>query len=508
MNKFRAFYNSNPLTVILFFAFLARLISSIFSRGYGMIDDQFLVIEPVQNWIDGQNIHGWLPDASNPDAKPAGFSMLYPGLHYYFFFLLEKIGIFNPESKMLVVRFIHALLSLLVVRFGYKIAEKLGGKTNAEYVGWMLALLWYIPMMSVRNLVEMVCIVPLIYATWLIVKSDLNQNKLIFWAGIFAGIAFSIRFQTATFIGGLGLVMFFQKRWLSCFAFGSGALLSIIAVQGGIDYFVWGQPFIQFQAYTSYNVANAYNYIIGPWYNYLLLIPGLMVPPLGLFLFFGFILSFRKHPMLFYPSLLFIVFHSFFPNKQERFILPVLPFVIIAGVLGWTLFVAQSTYWQNRKVLLRGLTTFSVVANLILLAFLSPASTRLSLVDSMIFLSDKPQNDCLIIENSNNGNDILLPRFYLRKWAAYIVIRNDFSASDLKKQIDQKDEKDGFKDFRYVLFGQSENLDKRVAEFETSFSKLEFVTQIESSYLDRFMHWLNPYGNKNQDYFIYQKKDR
>jgi hypothetical protein len=57
-----------------------------------------------------------------------------------------------------------------------------------------------------------------------------------------------------------------------------------------------------------------------------------------------------------------------------------------------------------------------------------------------------------------------------------------------------------------VLFGQAENIETRVAEFEKSFGKIIFLQEIKSSYLDSFMHWLNPYGNKSQDYFIYELK--
>ena len=470
-----------------------------------MVDDHFLVMEIVQSWIDGFNNSGWLPDNQNPDSKPAGFSMLYPGSQYFLLLLFEKIGIFLPEYKMIFIRIVHAFFSLLVVFYGYKIVDKLDGKTSAAYVGWTLALLWFMPMMSVRNLVEMICIVPLIYTTWLLISAKPNQNSIFFVAGIVAGIAFSVRFQTSTFIAGLGIVLFFQQRWLHCLAVGAGLIVSIVAIQGGVDYIIWGKPFIQFEAYTRYNLANAYNYIIGPWYNYLLLIPGLLVPPYGLFLFFGFFLIFKKHPLLFYPSVLFLIFHSLFPNKQERFILPIIPFVVIGGVIGWKNFVENSEFWKNRLSILKGFFKFSMVANFILLTFLTPASTRIGLMDSMIFLSGTDNTNWLVVENCNTTDDVLLPKFYLRNWRmTYSILKSDYTAAQFKADIEATKTNQPQKRFKYILFGQAKNLKLRVADFEKNFGRLTFLTHIKSSYLDRFMHWLNPFGNKSQDYFIYE----
>jgi hypothetical protein len=288
---------------------------------------------------------------------------------------------------------------------------------------------------------------------------------------------------------------------------GLGLIISIVGVQGGVDFVVWGKPFIQFEEYTSYNLSNAYNYIIGPWYNYLLLIPGLLIPPLGLFLFFGFFLIARKYPLLFYPTVFFVFFHSLFPNKQERFILPIVPFVVIAGIIGWRKFVEHSAFWQKRLGLLKGTIRFSIVVNCILLAFLSPASTRTGLMDSMTFLSTKDNTDWLIVDNTNTTDDVLLPKYYLRNWKMnYTTLKKNYSAAQFKAENWPNDSQKTDPGFRYVFFGQAENIETRVAEFEKSFGKLTFLTEIKSSYLDRFMHWLNPYGNKSQDYFIYELK--
>src|SRR5205085_83010 len=116
-------------------------------------DDHFVVIEPAQSWVDGYNYGHWLPDRSPGEVAP-GHSFFYPGLHYILFLILKFIGITDPQRIMYVVRGIHALISLVIIYCGFKITEKLSGQKQARFVGLLLAVFWFMPFLSVRNLVE------------------------------------------------------------------------------------------------------------------------------------------------------------------------------------------------------------------------------------------------------------------------------------------------------------------------------------------------------------------
>ncbi len=497
------FYQKNPLKTILLGGLFFRLISAFFSRGYGMIDDHFLVIEMAQAWTDGINLNGWLPDPANPEALPPGFSFLYPGFHFLLFSLFEKAGLYTPETKMLLVRILHAFYSLWVIYFGYRIAESLQGKSCAILTGWTLSLLWFMPFLSVRNLVEMACMVPLLYTTWLLIRLEKNQNTRALphlLAGLMGGIAFSVRFQTAFFLLGMGLVLLLGKRknLKAAFSFGMGVLVSVAAVQGGIDMAIWGRPFIQLQGYVLYNQANAYQYINGPWYNFLLIVPAALVPPLGIVWFAGWFGLWRKQALLFWPGFLFLAFHSAFPNKQERFIFPLLPFVAIGGII---YLYSRFGSFQKWPVYMKRLASVSLVLNVVLLLFISPASTRISPVDTMIFLSQLPDNGCFVLETTNTGDEVLLPKFYTRNWARHVVLTPQYRANQFKA-----DEKNltGCR-FRYVVFRENVDLEIRKKEFESQFGLLRHIKTIESSYFDRFLFWLNPRGNKIKDYFVYER---
>ncbi|MES2381665.1 MAG: glycosyltransferase family 39 protein [Bacteroidota bacterium] len=495
----KKFYQDQPLSFILIVAFIVRLVAVIFSQGYGMSDDHFLIIEVAQSWIDGRDDSQWLPGPTNPNAVATGHVLLYTGFHYYFFKLLALIGIVEPNSKMFIVRLFHALLSLIVVKYAYKITQKLSNDNDAKTVAWMCALLWFIPMLSVRNLVEVVCIPPLIYGTWLIVSNDKKTMLQFLLAGFIAGLAFSIRFQTSTFIAGLGLVVWFQHKFKSAFFYGIGVILSLFVFQASIDMIIWGKPFAEFIAYSQYNVDNAYNYIVGDWYNYLLLLGGILIPPVSLFLFYGFALSWRKHLILFLPAFLFFVFHSAFPNKQERFILPIVPFVVMAGVITFNQLKETNAFLLRNKKFVAGSWKFFWVFNTIVLIALTPSSTKLSRVEAMNYLSDKTDVNSFILESSNSGN-VLMPRYYLQKWVPYYNVTKEEPADTLLANL--KNTHDELPN--YLVIGEAEKLVQRLAPCIKNFGKVQYLTTIDPSFLDKFMHWLNPYGNENQTYYIYK----
>ena len=120
MEKITSTFRSNPLISILVLAFIVRLIAVVFSQGYLMHDDHFLVIEAAQSWVDGYDYNNWLPKNSK-SGNPTGHSMFYVGIHYIFLSVLNIMNISDPAVKMFFVRLLHAIYSLLVVFLGYKI---------------------------------------------------------------------------------------------------------------------------------------------------------------------------------------------------------------------------------------------------------------------------------------------------------------------------------------------------------------------------------------------------
>jgi hypothetical protein len=496
-------WEHQPLKLILFLAIFFRLVAAIISKGYGMHDDHFLVLEPAQSWVDGYDYNNWLP-GSNTTSTPSGHSFFYVGVHYLILLLMKFAGIINPQTKMFIVRLLHGAFSLITVYFGYKITLKLTDKKTAGITGLMLAVLWFMPFLSVRNLVEIVCIPFLVYGIWLIIDNLDRENRLkyIFYAGLIIGLGFSVRFQIITFAFGIGLALLIKLRWKEALLYGTGFFLSAVALQGGIDYFVWGKPFVELSEYIRYNAENATTYITNSWYNYILLILGALIPPVSIFLFIGFFSSWQKHLLIFLPTFIFLLFHSLFPNKQERFIFPIIPFIVILGMIGW------QNYLLNGKFIKPGIKFLKIswvifwIINIILLLPFSVMYSKKARVEAMAYLSKFDDVKRILVENTFNNKIPMSPTFYAGQRILEYTVTKDNPVVNLPEiaKINRDYQP------RFFLFLEPERLEARISEVQNVFPEMVYDTTIYPGLIDKILYWLNP-RNENQTIVIYRNRD-
>jgi hypothetical protein len=489
-----------PLQQLLILGFFIRVFSVIFSKGFGWHDDHFLIIESSQSWVDGFDYNDWLPSPSHPERTAQGHSLFYIGLHYYIFKFLKLIGITNPQGKMYVIRLLHALWSLLIIKYGYKITEQYASKKVAWYVGVFLTFYWFMPFMSVRNLVEFVCVPPLLIAIYLL-KRENSLSKHFLFAGIWLGIAFSIRFQTIFITAGIGLALLILRTSFKNILFLALSFIAVVLLtQGLVDYIIWKKPFAEFLSYVQYNVDNASDYGTDNWHMYFDLILGLLIPPLSILLFAGYFHTWKRMPLIFWPVLLYLVFHTYFPNKQERFIMTILPLMSISGTIG--MFFLYEKYRQkiNRRLFMFS-KVFVIIINLILLPVLSISYSKRHRVEAMYYLYKKNDSNNFFVEDSNKENDFLIPpQFYYGKWVSVCGINKTFTADSALAYYNKLEPR---MKPSYIIFWQGENIEARVDSVKKRFPGLRYEATIEPGFIDKVLFWLNPV-NDNQTAFIYR----
>ena len=512
MKKVIDLIRSKPLASIIILALMLRLVAVFFAQGYGMHDDHFLVIEPSQSWVDGIDSEDWLP--KNQQIQNSGHSFIYPGIHFLVFEFLQFTGITDPSIKMYFIRLIHALWSLVIVILGFKIVDKLYNRKAAIQVGVLLASLWFMPFLSVRNLVEVASIPFLMIGSWMIINIDHKKNSLLpyLWAGLILGVAFSFRYQTLIFSGGLWLVLVFYKKWKEALILGFGIVISLILLQGLVDYLLGSKPFHELMNYFSYNMKMKDAYGTKNVLMYVELVPGMLIPPIGLFLFWGFLFKWKKYLILFLPTFLFFVFHSFFPNHQERFILTIVPFIVILGVMGWNEFAEKSKFWLQKPKLLKGCFSFFWSVNILLLVFTTTCYSKRARVESMAYLSKhKAEVNNILVEESNHNTVERLPVFYVGKWIHVFELgkQEQLSPKDSAKIItgslisSQINRIEYFKNCPksqipdFVLFASEWNLAKRIANIKKVFPFMTYETTIQPGFVDRVMLKLNPFNQNN-----------
>ncbi len=481
-------FQERPLAWLTFIAAAPRLVAAFFSGGYYAHDDHFLVIEAAQSWVDGADYNLWLPWNQPAPARPTGHMMVYPGLHFLLFKLCGLLGFTEPGAKMVLVRLLHAAWSLVTVRVGYRIAKHLAGPEVAWRCGLFLALYFFMPFLSVRNLIEMVSVPLLMLCAWHLLRAPaVGGLKPYVWAGLFAGLALNIRFQTVFFTAGAGAALLLQRSWRQAFAFGAGTLLPPLVLQGTIDLIIWGRPFVELLEYVGYNADNTTTYGVLPWYNYLLLLTGILIPPFSLAVMFGFAKAWRTGAP-WTGVLLFIVVHSLVPNKQERFLLPVVPLFLVLGYCAWEQFRLASPWWQRHPGLWKGTLTWTWSLNMLLLIPLTVSYSKHERVAAMGILRATPGVKGIVIEDTEEFDAPMAPRSYWGEWRTQHVQYTDTTVAltDVLNTYPAEGRANT------ILFIGEEHLAERVARAERAMGPLHVVGKAYPGLLDRVMHFLNP----------------
>jgi hypothetical protein len=341
---------------VLLAASFVRLIAAIFSEGYIMSDDHFLAVEPVSSWVHGENYHNWYPNAYNETDHAQPFSYAYYFLNFVILKFCAIIGIANPFIQAFVLRLAHAALSLWGVYLFVKLAERL-----ISSVTWRMYAIWFwvfggvVTVFSVHQLVETACI-PFVLLAYLYVLKYFEKDRV--GAIIIAALAFSVsvgmRYQLVFFPLTLGLYLLWKRKWSGAVLFGIFFTLGFALTQ--IDNLLfWHKPIYQHLLdYQAYNATHFADYPSNV-FSYLALITYYIFPVVTVI----FILSLWRGKgasqgvlqgsskgalqgvsqdslkgasqviYIFLGTVVFIGFHLFFPNRQERFLLPAVPFVLL-----------------------------------------------------------------------------------------------------------------------------------------------------------------------------------
>lgn len=476
--------------IILFAGVFFRLLAALFSKGFGWADDHFLIIEPANCWANGFD-DSWLPSAEHPDRTPLGHPLSYTGTSYLIFKLMSLLGIVDPQIKMIFIRLFHVFWSIPIIVYGYKIAKHYSSEKTANLVAGFLSLFWFMPFLSVRNLAEFVCIPPLLIATWLIIENRSFRSYL--YAGLWFGVAFSFRFQSIIYMSGFGIALLIMRtsipKMLSVL-FGFGIIFMI--TEGAISYALWGRPFAEFLEYINYNLTVGKTYGVNIWYMYPSLLLGLTIPPLSIIIFAGYFYCYKKLPILFWPALMYLAFHLYFPNKQERFVLTMVPTYMIAGTIGAMDLYARYKH-KFKLSWIKGSAYFVITLNFVLVFFFIFHYGKRQLCESMYYLYEQKDMKNFMVEDGNRDEGFTQPpQFYCGKYISIYGINKIHNADSAVVYYNGQPPENRP---NYVVFFERDNLETRVGELKKRFPSLTYKTTILPGLIDRTITWLNPVNN-------------
>lgn len=180
------------------------------------------------------------------------------------------------------------------------------------------------------------------------------QTKDLLWSTFFVSVAFALRQQVGICALAVLYVAISQKKWSdlaqSCVL---GFVLFLLI--GLPDYFLRGEFHLSFKAATIYNFKYGHEYGNSPWYTYFVMMGALTLCPFFI----------RRYPNGFFKNyfqlqklnwifiLLFVLLHNLFPQKFERFLVSIIPLLLLALLpFLHQLYIEKEKYiWRWRSLL-------------------------------------------------------------------------------------------------------------------------------------------------------------
>ena len=323
----------HPLAFVIIIALLIRIPAVIWSQGFIHSDDHFDSVEVAYDWlrngIEGDN--GYL-HWKNWNSDEIGRFPLYALSLYGIMKAYQTMGVTSLNAMMYGIRLAHALLSLFPVLAAFGIMRIISKKTSwAVFAGLVVALNFAMPFLGVRNLIEVVGGNLWAGALYCFYRyRDARAPIWLYWAGIFTGLAWMIRFQIAFAVLPIPFILWFEARSIRPALHYILAVGAMLIASGLADWLVLG-------SFASSTIRNlTMNTSLGAlYYTIPLLYPveiiAFLVPPFSFFALYvmGKRSFWRNHLLIAASSLSFIAFHMIHANQQERFIMPIIPALLI-----------------------------------------------------------------------------------------------------------------------------------------------------------------------------------
>src|SRR5690606_16017055 len=123
-------------------------------------------------------------------------------------------------------------------------------------------------------------------------RSEFRWHTWLLAGGLFA-LAFVLRYHSILFLGGAGLILLYWKKWKEAAFLSVGFIIIAFAIQGTIDIILFRYPFHSIVAYYEFNAKDQNLLIVGPAYRFILTVLGFLVPPVSVFLVYGYIKAYK-----------------------------------------------------------------------------------------------------------------------------------------------------------------------------------------------------------------------
>ncbi|MCK5128040.1 MAG: hypothetical protein KAR42_17420, partial [candidate division Zixibacteria bacterium] len=474
------------------------------SQGFIHSDDHFDSVEVAYDWLrdgpTGEN--GYLRWKDWPSEEIGRFPLYTLSL----FAVMKTYQASGTESlhvMMYGIRFIHMLFSLIPVAVAFGIVRLVSKNYKwAVLAGLLVALNFSLPFLGVRNLIEIVggnLWAGALYYFYRYRHED-NDDKFLILAGVITGFAWMIRFQIAFAALPIPFILWYEAKAIRPAIVYSLSVGAMLFLSGLLDLIVLGSF-----ASSTVRVLTRDSSLGALYKTVPLMYPAellaFLVPPFSILVFYLFFRPgfMKRHLLLFISSMSFIICHMSHFNQQERFIMPIIPVMIIMAALAlWEKYKADG-YIVKNKTLFKWVVIPSVAINLLLLFFMTFSSGHAGQVSPLVWMEKTKEAPSYLVFQPEVKQ--WMPMDYagfetpeyaqIRKW------------EELKAHLSPPWKE---KEWSYFLFypKQDDDLSRYLDSAQAVFGPLERVRDFEPSFYDNLLHLLNKRHNPSFKCYMYR----
>lgn len=309
---------------------------------------------------------------------------IFPRIFYFLLLPWKLFGIENVRFLVSWGLFAVGLFSLVgvwaIYRFGQVVIPG-----QEKSLAWLYAAHYLLPLYGTRTFQESFTLATVPLGLYFLYKKE-SYPRQFFWGGFILGITAIIRHQAIL----IPLVFAFFYLWETfakkldkkyLFAYLGGGFVSFMLLVM-LDVSEGRAPLSTPLAYFRYNFSTNVEkseYGIYPWYNYLLVMLAVFIPPFSLGLLPAFLRGVVRFKLWGIAVIFFVLIHNLIANKMERFLLPVLPFFFVLTLGGIKDYFYEKFSWR----------AFWMV-NIVLLAPIVFSRSQLNILDAAMYLRHSP----------------------------------------------------------------------------------------------------------------------
>lgn len=368
-------YINKRIQILLVVAFIIQMLTA--WHTYFFHSDEYFQIIEFASYKLGLSPVSVLPWEFAQQIRPTVQPYIFIGLYKFF----TAVGI---TDRFFMFSMVHVLVGILgFVLCNYLIIKKFGKEKYLFLLLLLTNFLGLIPFLRCSFSAEAMGGLYLMLSI-LILEKALKENEALLWsfiAGLLMAFSFYFRFQVAlSFIGlGLWFIVNHPKAIKKMFLVIAGFLVGV-GINMYLDISFYGKfcftPYNYF--YANILQGKAASFGTSPWWYYIAILAALTVPFISLFLFGLFAKSLENYKNPYAVAMLFfVVGHSAVGHKEERFVFPVLFFMVYLAAEAYRSSVGTQNFigriWTNKYYgwLIKGGVGFSVIINVLFVILLA-----------------------------------------------------------------------------------------------------------------------------------------